>query len=568
MTLGWLDTPPPGEASLVLENFDAGGSLSYSKPTCALPVAVDFYFGQAPSTGASLPAGSELSIDGSEIAELLSASGAASDRYARFTDASIKELSRRTGISNDKMKEALGNIKLYRIRSGLLQRSIVKHSTGLSEFNTVVPEGNWRTVEFGAAKQRLTLRRYVITIFHCTPVLPHHGRDKTVSAIKDAGLWWQGMRAEIGNFIRGCLVCHAQKSTPLISGHQHSREYDGPFHMIITDFVGPKSPPSRRGHRYMFTAICPFSGWYWAIPCEKDTSDEAARCLFYHVMCNLAGYPLLIGSDRAQAFVEGVVRSMASYMGIHQVIGTAYHPETQGAVERPHRTYSELWRTFMDSIEDWDLTAMIFVWTVRTSTKVYDGRFTPYEIVTGMRPRCPLDAVLTVPSGVERLDIDTYVRELIAYVKHVHTLVSEAHLDQRQEAQDARYRNSKLTQTPSVGEYCFVSRVKDEVGTSRSFQSRAFDTLFQVVERIGDPGEAKAYVVADLECPTENLGFSQSVSYQRIIPAMCYPLHDPMGMIALALCLQRDPLNVMLLLPRNLSLVMYLWSMMTTAIKN
>ena len=90
--------------------------------------------------------------------------------------------------------------------------------------------------------------------------------------------------------------------------------------MHVYSWIYRKSPPSRRGHRYMFTAICPFSGWYWAIPCEKDTSEEAARCLFYFVMCDLAGYPLLLGSDRAQAFVEGVVRSIASYMGIHQVI--------------------------------------------------------------------------------------------------------------------------------------------------------------------------------------------------------------------------------------------------------
>ena len=101
----------------------------------------------------------------------------------------------------------------------------------------------------------------------------------------------------------------------------------------------------------------------------------------------------------------------------------------------------------MDSVDDWDLTAMIFVWTVRTSTKVYNGKFTPYEIITGMRPRCPLDSILTVPAGVERLDIDTYVRELIKYAKHVHSLVAEAHVDQRQEALDSKLRNSKLTQT-------------------------------------------------------------------------------------------------------------------------
>ena len=97
------------------------------------------------------------------------------------------------------------------------------------------------------------------------------------------------MRSEVANFIRTCLVCQAQKSTPLISGHQRSREYDGPFRMLQIDFVGPKSPPSRRGHRYMFTAICPFSGWYWAIPTQNDGSETAAQVFAERVMFDIAG---------------------------------------------------------------------------------------------------------------------------------------------------------------------------------------------------------------------------------------------------------------------------------------
>ena len=127
------------------------------------------------------------------------------------------------------------------------------------------------------------------------------------------------------------------KNSPLITGHQRTREYDGPFHYLIIDFVGPMNPASRRGHKYMFTCVCAWSGWYWAFPVTHDTSATAAECLFYYVMLELVGFPVVIGSDRGLAFLESVVKEMLSVFNVTQILGTAYHPQAQGAVASPHR---------------------------------------------------------------------------------------------------------------------------------------------------------------------------------------------------------------------------------------
>lgn len=41
---------------------------------------------------------------------------------------------------------------------------------------------------------------------------------------------------------------------------------------------------------------------------------------------HLAGYPVSIGSDRARAFVEGVIQQLTEYSGITHVLGSVYHP--------------------------------------------------------------------------------------------------------------------------------------------------------------------------------------------------------------------------------------------------
>ena len=125
----------------------------------------------------------------------------------KFSDGDLRELSRRSGISFDKLQEALGTLKQYRLKDGLLQRSTFVRPTGTFEFSTVVPEGNWRSVEFGGVTRRMTLRRHVVLTFHCTPVGPHRGRDPTVQAIIDASGAKQftagvlARRASLGRFI-------------------------------------------------------------------------------------------------------------------------------------------------------------------------------------------------------------------------------------------------------------------------------------------------------------------------------------------------------------------------------
>ena len=112
----------------------------------------------------------------------------------------------------------------------------------------------------------------------------------------------------------------------------------------------------------------------------------------------------------------------------------------------------------MEEVREWDRIAPIFQWSVRTTCKLFSGNFTPYEIITGLKPRTPLDALLATPSGVKVMSHDEYVRELVKYLQSVHKLVDEQHERVRTQTAEGKYRELGAGTGLRVGDHCFVKR--------------------------------------------------------------------------------------------------------------
>ena len=517
LVFGW-----DAEAKLCMEVYDVGGvsaSLLPHAPIVGCECGVTLFLNNHMLVGDSRPTVDFVNVNGADVVQDTVGTGFGN----KFGDVTLRELSRKSGIAMDKLDEARGQLKYYRLQGGLLQKSVYCKELGTHEFLTVIPEGSWRSVEYAGEVRRLSLRRYVILVFHCTAMSIHKDRDRTVQSIVDAGLWWSKMHVDVGTAVRHCQLCKCAKGKHLVTGHQRTREYDGPFRYLIIDFVGPMSPLSARGMKFMFTCACAWSGWYWCVPCKTDTGEEAAEKLFYFVMCDLAGFPVCIGSDRALAFIEGVVSALKSMFNILEAIGSAYHPQAQSPVERPHREYNAICKTFMADNKDWDLMAPLFQWQIRTSAKLFSGTYTPYETITGLKPRTPTDAMFSLDATAKKISKEQYVTDLVAYLKRVHTYVHEQHkviADKREKAKLREFGSGTFLQ---AGDYCLVRRPLEK-GISQRFQNPNFSEVYQVVECHGHGEEAKAYTVADLKGNTDGLGFSQPVASERLTPIEMLPL--------------------------------------------
>ena len=544
LTLGWNSSD-----HLCLEHFEIAGASMIGPPHLAfsptLPDAetpryvLTLFFGYPDSVvGSTSDSGGDdsvlasrsgidfVNVEGANILEQTEKGYVGSGYGSVFSSHDLNELSRRSGIPRAQLDEALELLKRYRLTGGRVQYRMYDRTAGGMDWFTVIPSGAWRSVEQNGQKRQCSLRRFVILMFHNTPMCPHQNRDRTVSSILNAGLWWKGMFKEVESVLRHCLICVQSKGQPLVTSHQRSREYDGPFRYLVSDFVGPISPTTDRGNKYMFTCACAWSGWYWTVPTADDNSQTAARCLFMYVICDLAGYPVCLGSDRAPAFIQSVVEALSQFFGIHQVIGSGYHPQAQSPVERPHREYNMLCKTFCDKFGDWDQITQIFKWTVITTAKIFNGSYTPYEIVTGLKPRSPIDGIFSDGIWLTRVSHEQYVTDLVRYLKEVHQYVDSQHERVRQRAQEAKYRELGPSKTLRIGDYCFVKRhVIPKI--SQRLQNPNFDDVYQVVEVHGDGSEAKTYTVADLSGKRTGLGFGQPVACERLTPVELLPLTPP-----------------------------------------
>ena len=519
LTLCWGE-----EQQLLLEQLEMGGAALPATPSDvieieseAIPVrSITLFFGPGPEP----PTADKTPI------EYVTVEG----RDIHIGEGHLRSLAQRSGLSLEDLRQAHGTLKAYRLHGGVLQRHEYHLPSGMHEWYTVIPQGAWRTVEFQGVKRRLSLRRYVVLIYHCPPTGAHRDRDRTIAAILDSGFWWDGLWNTVNSLIRFCWVCKVNKAKPYVTGLQRSRDFDGPFRYLVIDFVGPQRPASRAGNEYMFTCACGFSGWYWSIPTPNDTSETAARVLAERVMFDVAGVPVMLGSDRARAFVHSVIADLASVFGILQVLGTAYHPEAQSPVERPHREYKAMCRAYMREFQDWDRIAPIFQWTVRTTAKVFNANYTPYEVVLGLKPRLLLDAQLGVPSFVKKLPVEEYVKDLVTYLKKVHQHVAEQHRRVREHEHERHLRQGGTEQRLQVGDFVLMQRARGAAREGGRAESRHHDTVYQIVDQCGGPGDvARAFTICDAATGKTDLGFSQPVSADRLIAVEVLPLTRPDG---------------------------------------
>ncbi|MGH7240240.1 MAG: hypothetical protein ACREHG_09305, partial [Candidatus Saccharimonadales bacterium] len=122
----------------------------------------------------------------------------------------------------------------------------------------------------------------------------------------------------------------------------------------------------------------------------------AAQCasLFFREIVRLHGIPASIISDRDPRFTGKFWRELWSLCGSRLRMSTAYHPQTDGQVERMNRTVEEVLRAYVNQMgNDWDqhLTA---VELAINSSKQSSTQRSPFYLNYGQEVNLPLDIAI------------------------------------------------------------------------------------------------------------------------------------------------------------------------------
>jgi hypothetical protein len=144
------------------------------------------------------------------------------------------------------------------------------------------------------------------------------------------------------------------------------------------DLVGPLLPS--RGHTFLFTIIDRTSRLPEAIPLASITAANCARALFAGWVSRF-GVPATITSDRGAQFTSALWAGLCSLLNIQHLPTTAYHPQSNGLVERFHRRLKDALQS-RSAAADWHDHLPWVLLGIRTAFRE-DSEFLPADAVYG-----------------------------------------------------------------------------------------------------------------------------------------------------------------------------------------
>ena len=277
-----------------------------------------------------------------------------------------------------------------------------------------------------------------------------HLRDAKVHSQLSRHYWWPGMRGDIAHWNRGCLTCATRRVGHPVKPPLTPIPMEGPFDRVGVDAI--QFPKSYLGNKYAVVFVDYLTKWPEVFPTADQTALTIAHLLVEQIIpCH--GVPVELLSDRGAAFLSNLMKEVCQLMNIHKVYTTAYHPQTDGLVERFNRTLTDMLAKTVDrSGRNWDTQLPYILFAYRTSMQT-STQESPFFLMYGRDPKLPTEAALTVPPQREQVDLDSYKSELVSNLADAWKMARE-HVKQAQRRQKTAYDRSAKPPSFRVGIGC------------------------------------------------------------------------------------------------------------------
>ena len=272
---------------------------------------------------------------------------------------------------------------------------------------------------------------------------------------------------DVRDFVSTCERCQRadtrfQKSAPNLHSIPVPME---PWKQVGVDICSLSDGVD--GYKYMIVMVDYFTKWVEAKPLKSKSADEVALFIF-ETFCRLGSAAVQI-NDQGREFVNQVSKLLHSMYGTKQHITSAYHPQSNGLVERNNRTVQNwLLRVLAEKHDEWPKALPGVVCSYNTS-KNKTTLVTPFYLMYGRKARIPLDSECLdgdddceeVPTTDIIVDVDDQaLTARISAINDVRERVFPkvaANIKVAQERQARDYRKRHISLTPFiVGAQVFV----------------------------------------------------------------------------------------------------------------
>ena len=240
----------------------------------------------------------------------------------------------------------------------------------------------------------------------------HAGTKAMIKTVSTKGVW-KNMRSDITLWCKLCIQCQRNKIHKHIRTPIHKIKMpDAKFAHIHIDIVGPLI--ISEGKRYLLTIIDRFSRFCEAIPIADLHTSTIIRTL-YDGWITKFGCPIKITSDQGRSFIASDFQKFCTRFGIKHSCTTPYHPQSNGMVERFHRTLKTAIKSHYPI--PWTKSISTILFGLRTI--IQDGAdYSIAQMVYGTSIRIPADFVCEKENILD-LDPTHYTKELIQYIKQL-----------------------------------------------------------------------------------------------------------------------------------------------------
>lgn len=235
-----------------------------------------------------------------------------------------------------------------------------------------------------------------------------------------------------------------------------------PFTKVGIDLIQLKAC---KGFHYVVTMVDYTTKWVEAAPLRTKHAELVAKFM-YGVICRFGAMEICI-SDQGREFVNETIALFNALVGVEQRVSTAYHPQTNGLVEKQNSTTESCIQKYCEESKNWVDALQGILYSVRVAVHASTG-FSPYRLLYGRDPITPWqmadDDADGNPLPPSQAGEPMGVGESIQHMDELRArTLGQARINNRlaQKVQ-ARYYNDRHLHTPlDVGDRIWWKNVKE-----------------------------------------------------------------------------------------------------------
>jgi transposase InsO family protein len=222
----------------------------------------------------------------------------------------------------------------------------------------------------------------------------HIGADGMQELLRTRA-WWPGMNNNIKQWIKTCVKCQITTCGKTTTEPLHPLTPVPPFHRWSLDFIG-QLPITQKGNRWILIAIDHTTKWPITRVTSNATHEFVAKFVYEEIVLNF-GCPTEIITDRGNNFTTTMLNSYFKLIGIKHILTSAYHPRSNGAIERFNRLFGGMLAKYVgdNTINKWDEYVDRALFACRVRQHHATGK-TPFYMVYGVEAKLPGDALLPI----------------------------------------------------------------------------------------------------------------------------------------------------------------------------